>query len=202
MAFHSTLTGNVFFTKPTRIIITPFVTKTDGTVEKGDESYALDSIVADSTSITQDDADRNEIACETRDENLYESITLGSYQFTCDNADWQDDLAHSVLGFTRGTGTLADKLFAPSSYVETFAEIEIQFGDASTYTDDTDRGTFRKSAVLPKVLLSSSATMESLKTSLGTMTVAGTAYSQEFKDGSKSIISPYYISNAPVTKPA
>lgn len=194
MAFHSTLTGNVFFTKPTRIIITPFV---DG--KKGEDSYALDSIVADSTSITQDDADRNEIACETRDENLYESITLGSYQFTCDNADWQDDLVQAVLGFYKAEdGTL----YAPSSYVETFAEIEIQFGDANTYVSEGNKGTFKKSAVLPKVLLSSSATMESLKTSLGTMTVAGTAYSQEFDDGEKKVISPYYISNKPITKPS
>lgn len=194
MAFHSMLSGNVFFTKPTRIIITPFV---DG--EKGEESYALDSVVADSTSITQDEADRNEIECETRDENLYESISLGAYQFTCDNADWQDDLATAVLGFIRSAD--GDKLYAPGSYTETFAEVEIQFGDANSYVSNTERGTFQRSAVLPKVLLSSSATMESLKTSLGTMTVAGTAYSQEFKDGEKTIISPYYISRSPVTKP-
>lgn len=194
MAFHSTLTGNVFFTKPTRIIVTPFVGD-----EKGTDSYALDSIVADSTSITQDDADRNEIACETRDSNLYEAITLGKYQFTCDNADWQEQLATAIFGFTKE----GDKLYAPASYVEHFAEIEIQFGDASTYKSATDKGTFAGSAVLPKVLLSSSATMESLKTSLGTMTVAGTAYDQEFAraDGG-TVISPYYISESPITVPS
>lgn len=193
MAITSTLTGTVFFTKPTRILVTPFVKKADGTLEKGDTTYALDSIVADSTSITQDDADRNEIACETRDENLYEAITLGKYQFTCDNADWQEALVVNILGFTKQ----GDKFYAPSAYVERFAEIEIQFGDAN----DTDN--YRGSAVLPKVLLSSSATMESLKTSLGTMTVAGTAYSQEFEGtGGKKIISPYYISKTPVTTAA
>ncbi len=188
MAFHSTLTGNKFFTKPTRVIITPF----NGD-SKGTDSYALDSIVADSTSITQDDAERNEIACETRDENLYESITLGRYQFTTSNADWQDPLVTAILGFTKE----GDKLYAPASYVERFAEVEIQFGDAN------DTANYRGSVVLPKVLLSSSATMESLKTSLGTMTVAGTAYSQEFDttDGGK-IISPYYISTTAVTSPA
>lgn len=194
MAFNSTLVGNKYFTKPTRIIVTPF----EGDV-KGSESYALDSIVADSTSITQDDADRSEIACETRDENLYESITLGSYQFTCDNADWQDKLVTSILGFTKATdGTL----YAPSSYTERFAEVEIQFGDAAAYTSESSTGGYKGSVVLPKVLLASTATMESLKTSLGTMTVAGTAYSQEFQDGEKTIISPYYISPKPVTKPS
>lgn len=193
MAFKSTLAGNVFFTKPTRIIITPFTDK--GT--KGGDSYALDSIVADSTSITQDDADRSEIACETRDENLYEAITLGKYQFTCDNADWQEALVTNILGFTKGT---SGKLYAPASYVERFAEIEIQFGNSAAYTSSDDTGGYKGSVVLPKVLLSSAATMESLKTSLGTMTVAGTAYSQEITDGEDKVISPYYISPEPITK--
>ena len=191
MAVKRTLTDNLFLNKPTAILITPY----EGGV-KGDTTYALDSIVADSTSITQDDADRNEIACETRDENLYESIVLGSYQFTADNADWQADLVKAVLGFTEGDDGV---LCAPSSYVETFAEIEIQFGDSNSYESESNRGTFKASVVLPKVLLSSSATMESLKTSLGTMTVAGTAYSAEVGT-SKKIITPFYISKSPVTK--
>lgn len=187
MAVKRTLTGNMFLNKPTAILITPF----DGD-DKGTTTYALDSIVADSTSITQDDADRNEIECETRDENLYESIVLGSYQFTADNADWQEDLVTAVLGFTTNSD---GALCAPSSYVEKFAEIEIQFGDSKSYTSDSNRGSFKASVVLPKVLLSSAATMESLKTSLGTMTVAGTAYSKDVN----GTITPFYISKKPVT---
>lgn len=188
MAFHSTLTGNKFFTKPTRILITPF----DGD-SKGEETYALDSVVADSTTITQDDAERNETGCETRDENLYETVTLGSYQFTCENADWQNDLVVNVLNFKESEDK--KKLFAPSSYTEKFAEIEIQFGDAN------DLPNYKGSVVLPKVLLSSTATLESLKTSLGTMTVSGTAYSVEVEDGEGKALTPYYISTEPVTKP-
>lgn len=187
MAIVSTLTGNLFLNKPTRILITPFTGDS-----KGSTTYALDSIVADSTSITQDEADRNEIECETRDENLYESIVLGSYQFTCDNADWQEQLVTSCLGFSTDS---EGNLCAPSSYVEKFAEIEIQFGDAKSYQGDSNKGSFKASVVLPKVLLSSSATMESLKTSLGTMTVAGTAYSMEVNN----VITPFYISKKPVT---
>lgn len=193
MAITSTLTGNVFFTKPTRILVTPFEKDEDGVLAKGTTSYALDNVEADSTSITQDDEERNEIACETRDENIYESITLGKYQFSCNNADWQEALIVNVLGFTKD----GDSFYAPSSYVEKFAEIEIQFGDANDLT------TYRGSAVLPKVLLSSKATMESLKSNLGMMTVSGTAYSQEFTaTGGKKIISPYYISTKPVTTAA
>lgn len=188
MAVKRTLTGNLFLNKPNAILITPY----DGD-SKGTTTYALDSIVADSTSITQDEADRNEIECETRDENLYESIVLGSYQFTADNADWQQDLVTAVLGFTTNTD---GALCAPSSYVEKFAEIEIQFGDSNSWESDGNAGSFKASVVLPKVLLSSAATMESLKTSLGTMTVAGTAYSAQVGD----VITPFYISKKPVTK--
>lgn len=184
MAIVSTIQGKKIFTKPTRILFTPY----NGD-DLGETTYALDNVVADSTSITQDEADRNEIECETRDENIYEAITLGSYQFTCDNADWQDDLVTSVLGFTK----VGDILAAPSSYVEKYAQIEIQFGDAK------DTVGYRGSVVLPRVLLSSAATMESLKTSTGNMTVAGTAYSWEVKSGEDTVLTPFYISSKPVT---
>lgn len=187
MAIVSTLTGKKVFTKPTRILFTPY----DGD-NLGDTTYALDNVVADSTSITQDEADRNEIECETRDENIYESITLGSYQFTCDNADWQEQLVIALLGFTKK----GDILAAPSSYVEKFAQIEIQFGD----TNDT--ANYRGSVVIPRVLLTSAATMESLKTSTGNMTVSGTAYSWEVGEGTDKILTPFYISSTPVAKTA
>lgn len=187
MAIVSTITGKKIFTKPTRILFTPY----DGD-ELGETTYALDNVVADSTSITQDDADRNEIECETRDENIYEAITLGKYQFTCDNADWQDALVINVLGFTKA----GDILAAPSSYVEKYAQIEIQFGDAA------DTANYRGSVVLPRVLLSSAATMESLKTSTGNMTVAGTAYSWEVGTGAAKVLTPFYISPKPVAASA
>lgn len=180
----STLAGKKVFTKPTRILFTPY---------EGDDlsetTYALDNVVADSTSITQDEADRSAVDCETRDEAIYEAITLGSYQFTCDSADWQDVLVENLLGFTKK----GDIIAAPSAYVEKYAQIEIQFGDAN------DLQNYRGSVVLPRVLMSSAATLESLKTSTGNMTVAGTAYSWEVGDGEK-ITTPFYISTKPVAQ--
>lgn len=184
MAIIPTISGKKVFTKPTRILFTPYEGDALGT-----DTYALDNVIADSTSITQDEAERNEIACETRDENIYEAITLGSYQFTCDNADWQDVLVKAVLGFTDNGGILA----APASYVENYAQIELQFGDPK------DTKGYRGSVVLPRVLMSSSATMESLKTSTGNMTVAGTAYSWEVGTGENKVLTPFYISPTPVT---
>ena len=193
MSIISTLTGNIKLKKPTRILFTPYK---DGV--KGDTTYALDSVVADSTSITQDEATRDETLCETRDEPLDENVTLGSYQFTCDNADWQSVLATNLLGFTEDP--VSKNIYAPSAYVENYVEIEVQFGDANSYEGPENRGSFILSVVLPKVLLSSAATMESLKTSLGTMTVAGTAYSVEVVDGSNKYTTAYYFSQKPVAQ--
>lgn len=171
MAIKSTIEGKRVLTKLYRVLVTPYVNGV-----KGPDTYALDNIVADSTSITQDDADRQEIECETRDENIYEAITLGKYQFTCDNADWQDDLLRNVLGWT--VDSTNKLVVAPTSYRELYAEIELQFDDPTLYAeaDGKSTGAYRGSLVLPKVLLATKATLESLKTSTGNMTVAGTAY--------------------------
>lgn len=184
MAIVNTIVGKKVFKKPTRILFTPY---------EGDElsatTYALDNVVADSTSITQDEAERNTVDCETRDEAIDESVTLGSYQFTCSNADWQEQLVVNLLGFTKK----GDIIAAPSSYVETYAQIEIQFGNAA------DTGNYKGSVVLPRVLLTSAATMESLKTNVAQMTVSGTAYSWEVGSDLNAVLTPFYISTKPVT---
>lgn len=184
MAIVQTIVGKKVFKKPTRILFTPY----EGN-ELSATTYALDNVVADSTSITQDEAERNTVDCETRDEAIDESVTLGSYQFTCNNADWQEQLVVALLGFTKKGNILA----APSSYVETYAQIEIQFGDAKSLEG------YRGSVVLPRVLLTSAATMESLKTSVGQMTVSGTAYSWEVGSNENTVLTPFYISSTPVT---
>ena len=54
-----------------RIVFVPYV---DGV--KGAAGFALDDVVADTTAITQDEAETNAIDCETRDEPIYENVTL------------------------------------------------------------------------------------------------------------------------------
>lgn len=184
MAIVNTIVGKKVFKKPTKILFTPYEGDTLSST-----TYALDNIVADSTSITQDEAERNTVDCETRDEAIDESVTLGSYQFTCNNADWQEQLVVALLGFTKKGNILA----APSSYVETYAQIEIQFGDAKNVEN------YGGSVVLPRVLLTSAATMESLKTNVGKMTVSGTAYSWEVGSDMNTVLTPFYISSKPVT---
>ena len=85
MAVTATDTTAIKLGGVTQIILTPY---TDGT--KGSTSYSLDNIVADTTSITQEEPTTNTVDCETRDEPIFENITLGRYTFSAESGDIQD----------------------------------------------------------------------------------------------------------------
>ena len=159
-----------------RIVFVPYV---DGV--KGATGFALDDVVADTTAISQDEAETNAIDCETRDEPIYENVTLGSYNFTCESANIDKDVLEHALGFTvKGEGSTL-KAYAPSSYRERWAEVEVQFQNGS-------------SLVLPKIKLSSNIDASSLKTGIVRGIVGGTAYSTVV-DG---VETPFYVSGTHV----
>ena len=159
-----------------RIVFVPYV---DGV--KGSTGFALDDVVADTTAISQDEADTNAVDCETRDEPIYENVTLGSYNFSCESANIDKDVLEHALGFTvKGDGSTL-KAYAPSSYREKWAEVEVQFQNGS-------------SLVLPKIKLSSNIDASSLKTGIVRGIVGGTAYSTVV-DG---VETPFYVSGTHV----
>ncbi len=86
-----------------------------------------------------------------------------------------------ALGFTvKGEGSTL-KAYAPSSYRERWAEVEVQFQNGS-------------SLVLPKIKLSSNIDASSLKTGIVRGIVGGTAYSTVV-DG---VETPFYVSGTHV----
>lgn len=159
-----------------RIVFVPYV---DGV--KGATGFALDDVVADTTAISQDEAETNAIDCETRDEPIYENVTLGAYNFTCESANIDEDILKNCLGFkVTGSGKTL-KAYAPASYKESWAEIEVQFVNGT-------------SLVLPKVKLSSNIDASSLKTGIVRGIIGGTAYSTVV-DG---VETPFYVSGTHV----
>ena len=159
-----------------RIVFVPYV---DGV--KGATGFALDDVVADTTSISQDEAETNAVDCETRDEPIYENVTLGSYNFSCESANIDKDVLEHALGFTvTGDGPTL-KAYAPSSYSEKWAEVEVQFANGS-------------SLVLPKIKLSSNIDASSLKTGVVRGIIGGTAYTT-MVDGKET---PFYVSGSHV----
>lgn len=159
-----------------QILVTPY-TDSDGT-ELGSTAYQLDNIVADSTSITQDDPETSEVDCETRDEPIDTVTTLGSYQFSTTSADVQKELVTNIMGFEEDTTSKI--LYAPSQYKDFYAEIRVVFsaGDA---------------LVLPKVKLNNKIEASSLKTGLVQATISGTGYSVEKTINSSPAMTPFYI---------
>ena len=159
-----------------RIVFVPYV----GGV-KGATGFALDDVVADTTSISQDEAETNAVDCETRDEPIYENVTLGAYNFSCESANIDKDILEHALGFTVTGDGASLKAYAPSSYSEKWAEVEVQFANGS-------------SLVLPKIKLSSNIDASSLKTGVVRGIIGGTAYTA-MVDGKET---PFYVSGTHV----
>ena len=159
-----------------RIVFVPYV---DGV--KGATGFSLDDVVADTTSITQDEPETNAVDCETRDEPIYENVTLGSYKFSCESGNIDKDILQYALGYKVSGEGSSLKAYAPSSYSEKWAEVEVQFQNGS-------------SLVLPKIKLSSNIDASSLKTGIVRGIIGGTAYSTVV-DG---VETPFYVSGSHV----
>lgn len=158
----------------TKILLTPY---TDGT--KGSTTYSLDNIVADTTAITQEEATTNTVDCETRDEPIFENITLGRYTFAAESGDIQEIVLVNCFGFVKDTTN--GNLYAPAKYKEIWAEIEVVFGENG-------------SLVLPKVKMSGNIDASSLKTGMVRGIINGSAYSVEVTNGDDSTktMTPFY----------
>ena len=184
MAIKSKIGDNLILGGVTRIVFVPWVKTPETNVwAKGTDGFALDDVVADTTSITQDDPETNAVDCETRDEPIYENVTLGSHKFSCESGNIDKDILQHALGYkVSGEGSTL-KAFAPASYKELWAEVEVQFANGT-------------SLVLPKVKLSSNIDASSLKTGIVRGVISGTAYSTNV-DGNDT---PLYVSGTVVNK--
>ena len=184
MAINSKIGDNLILGGVTRIVFVPWTkAEVTGVWSKGTDGFALDDVVADTTSITQDDPETNAVDCETRDEPIYENVTLGSYNFSCESGNIDKDILQNALGYKiSGEGSTL-KAYAPASYKELWAEIEVQFANGT-------------SLVLPKVKLNSKIDASSLKTGIVRGIIGGTAYSTKV-DGNDT---PFYVSGAVVNK--
>lgn len=174
MAVTATDTTAIKLGGVTQILLTPY---TDGA--KGSTTYSLDNIVADTTAITQEEATTNTVDCETRDEPIFENITLGRYTFTAESGDIQEIVLVNCFGFKKDASN--GNLYAPSTYKEIWAEIEVVFGD-------------KGSLVCPKVKMSGNIDASSLKTGMVRGVINGSCYSVEMTEGDDStkVTTPFF----------
>lgn len=162
---------------PDALYVTPFEDDTRGT-----KTYKLSEVIRDTTTITQEDPTENKIENEFGSAPILTNVQLGSFTFSAEVADMQQDLLVALCGYVKGE--TADRTFAPSSYTPVYAEIALVFktGD-NKYV----------AAVMPKVQLNSKATFDSLSTSMGRITLAGTGLNIAVSDGAGTKETPFYI---------
>ena len=172
--------GALKLVKPDAIVVTLFTGDETDDIPKGD-SYVLDDVIRDTTSIAQDDNSTSDIERETSDTPILSVVTSGKYQLAAEVADTQKDLLVALCDFTYDETT--KKVYAPAAYKTKYAKVDVVFGT--------------KAVVVPNVQLNSKVTMESLNTSIGKIAFAGTAQLAALKIGQsgsqKTIKTPYYL---------
>lgn len=153
------ITNKVKVYNPYALYVTPWTSETT----KGTETYKLDEVIRDTTTISQEDPTENKIENEFSAAPIINTVTLGSYTFSAEVADMSPELLQILCGYT--TDTNKEKAYAPSTYAPLYAEISLVFASV---------GGKYIAATLPKVQLNSKATLDSLSTSMGRITLAGT----------------------------
>lgn len=157
MALKDISTGKVKIYNPYGLYVTPYKNEN----EKGEETYFLSEVIRDTTTITQEDPTENRIENEFSSAPILNTVQLGSYTFSAEVADMQPELLKALCGYVID----GKKTYAPSVYTPVYAEIALVF--------KLSEGQF-VAATLPKVQLNSKATFDSLSTSMGRITLAGT----------------------------
>lgn len=180
-----TNTGSFKFIKPDYIVATMFTgAEVDESKPLGD-SYILEDVVEDTTSISQDDNETTDIECETSDSPIISIVKLGKYQLAAEVGDTQAELLKSLCGFIEDEA--GKRTIAPSTYKPIYAKFDV----VQTQPD----GTKMVAYVLPKVQLNSKLTIESLNSNLAKIALAGTAKDITLTIGAKTYRTPFYINH-------
>lgn len=177
MTVTATLAKAIKVSKPKHIYATPWVSGAKGT-----KTYDFSEILKDSTKITQADNTTNKIENEVSDTPIKTNVTLGDITFETTVEDIQADLMVSFAGFTKDS--TSNKVYAPSSYSDLFAEIAVVLdGGDGKYV----------AYILPKVQLSTKSLLESLSSSMAGISLTGTALLADVTDGSNKYTTARYI---------
>lgn len=179
MATIYTGTGAKKFIKPDYIVATLFTGAESDDTPLGD-SYVLEDVVEDTTSVSQDDNTTTDIECETSDSPIMSIVKLGKFQVAAEVGDTQSALLTSMCGFIK----VGNKLCAPSNYKKLYCKFDIVFK-----TGESTMTAF----VVPKLQLNSKITIESLSSNLGRIKLAGTAQDAKITHESTTVRTPFYV---------
>ena len=179
----NTGTNSFKFIKPDYIVATLFTGAEDDESKPKGDSYILEDVVEDSTSISQDENETTDIECETSDSPIISIVKLGKWQLAAEIGDTQAELLKALCGFTEDT--TGNRTLAPSIYKALYAKIDV----VQVQSD----GTKMEAYVLAKVQLNSKLTIESLNSNLARIALAGTAKDIALTVGGKTVRTPFYV---------
>lgn len=141
----------------------------------GSDTWLLQDVVRDSVSVSQDDAETNNVENEFSSTPIIQNVIVGAHNFAANVGDLQSDLLKDLLGYR--VDAISGKAYAPQGYTEVFAKVELVFQVGGTAASPK-----YWAVVLPKVQLNASVTIESLNSSVGIIAIAGTAQDVEVTD--------------------
>lgn len=170
MAFKKLDSGRIVLSNAAYLYITPYTDEDN----LGADTYDIVNIVGDTLSFTPDDNTVNAKEWEFGDTPLFENITLGKIQFAATCIDFQNEVLKALMGWQLE----GDILYAPTSYKDIYALVEVGFKNEDVVV------------VVPKLKLNSKAIISTLKTGTGEGTLAGTAYNQTIVSGEDTIETP------------
>lgn len=133
---------------------------------------SLTKVIADTLSVTQDDADSQEFEFETTDtkEVFY---TAGSYQVELNNAEISQEYMTTIMGWESVTSPVKG-VVSPETYATRYVALQVKFAD-DFYL------------YLPKISIAPKLVFESIKTNLAYGTLTGTASNSEVGGKTTSI---------------
>lgn len=123
------------------------------------EGDALEKVIADTLSVTQDDAEEQTFEFETTDtpEVFY---TPGAYKVDLNNAEISEGYMTKIMGWVKTTTPAG--VVAPETYQSRYVALQVKFSD-NFYL------------FIPKISIAPKLVFESIKTSLAYGTLSGTA---------------------------
>lgn len=187
-----TYTGSIAqkLKKPKFIVGTLFTGKETDDAEPLGDSYIFEEIERDTTSISQDDNDSNDIECETSDNPIDSTVSLGKWQVSAELDSVSDQLLIDIMDFYEDVN---GNICAPPNYQDKFIRFEVVY---KIGVDESGKDQLIAMRV-PKMKLNSRLVLESLNSNLGKITIAGTAQNIRVNKGTES--APVY-ENTPFMK--
>lgn len=158
------------YTKALEILVGVWTEGSDGELTAPTSGDALHSVIADSLSITQDDAEATTTDCETSDSPILTNYTAGSVKVELNNASIDADYLTKVMGWEQITiGSDNTGYAMPETFTTRYIALQVKFASGYIY--------------LPKIAIAPKLVFESLKTNVAYGTLSGTAETVELGTG-------------------